>query len=168
MSVFFDFDDVDAFTTGAVGEPGQRTFFMQVRRMGERVTIKCEKQHSSALADTILQIVSGQPSPADRPLPMAMELGDVSDVAFTLGGISLGFDPDTRRVIIQFEEAIPVNEDGELDEDFNGGKVRASITVGQAMAFVDIAQSVVSAGRPNCLFCGQPIDPLGHLCPRMN
>jgi hypothetical protein len=27
---------------------------------------------------------------------------------------------------------------------------------------------VVNAGRAPCPFCGSPIDPAGHLCPRAN
>jgi hypothetical protein len=27
---------------------------------------------------------------------------------------------------------------------------------------------VVSAGRPACPFCSQPLDPSGHICPRAN
>jgi uncharacterized repeat protein (TIGR03847 family) len=37
-----------------------------------------------------------------------------------------------------------------------------------ARAFVARAQTVVSAGRPACQFCGGPIDPDGHICPRAN
>ena len=31
MGISFDFDDVDAFTVGTVGRPGQRTFLLQAR-----------------------------------------------------------------------------------------------------------------------------------------
>jgi uncharacterized repeat protein (TIGR03847 family) len=37
-----------------------------------------------------------------------------------------------------------------------------------ARSFVRRAQTVVSAGRPPCQFCGNPLDPEGHLCPRAN
>ena len=37
-----------------------------------------------------------------------------------------------------------------------------------ARAFCERAEAVVSAGRPSCDFCGNPLDPDGHLCPRMN
>ena len=97
-----------------------------------------------------------------------MELADDDSVAFVVGGISLGFDVELGRVIVQFDEAVPLDEDGNEPEDFNGGKVRVAITVGQAVAFAEVAAEVVSAGRPNCLFCGKPIDPNGHICPRMN
>ena len=42
------------------------------------------------------------------------------------------------------------------------------LTPAQARVFATRAASVVSAGRPPCQFCGGPIDPSGHLCPRAN
>jgi uncharacterized repeat protein (TIGR03847 family) len=38
----------------------------------------------------------------------------------------------------------------------------------QARAFARRCARVVSAGRPACPFCGQPLDPTGHICPRAN
>jgi uncharacterized repeat protein (TIGR03847 family) len=43
-----------------------------------------------------------------------------------------------------------------------------SLAPAAARAFSKRAQSVVAAGRPPCQFCGQPLDPAGHLCPRAN
>ena len=37
-----------------------------------------------------------------------------------------------------------------------------------ARSFAARAESVVAAGRPSCPFCGGPMDPDGHLCPRAN
>jgi hypothetical protein len=51
MGEFHDFDEVDAFTVGAVGRPGQRVFLLQARRGRQRVTVKCEKQQAAAIAD---------------------------------------------------------------------------------------------------------------------
>ncbi|MCB1239503.1 MAG: DUF3090 family protein, partial [Tetrasphaera sp.] len=30
------------------------------------------------------------------------------------------------------------------------------------------AGALVAAGRPPCPFCGQALDPSGHICPRAN
>ena len=40
---YFEFEDVDTFTTGALGKPGARTFFLQARQGRTRVAVKCEK-----------------------------------------------------------------------------------------------------------------------------
>ncbi len=37
-----------------------------------------------------------------------------------------------------------------------------------ARSFARRCASVVAAGRPPCPFCGRPLDPAGHLCPRAN
>ncbi len=50
MTVYFEFDEVDAFTTGTIGRPGQRTFFLQARGGGRRGSIKCEKPQAAAVA----------------------------------------------------------------------------------------------------------------------
>ena len=42
------------------------------------------------------------------------------------------------------------------------------LEAGPARAFVQRAELVIEAGRPDCPFCGSPIDPEGHLCVRAN
>ena len=79
MSVFYEFDDVDAFTTGTVGVPGNRTFFMQVRSEGQRVTVKCEKQQTAAIVQYLRKVLSDLPPPEDRPMPGALELAEPVD-----------------------------------------------------------------------------------------
>ena len=51
MSLYFEFDSTDSFTAGALGEPGKRTFVLQVRAEGQRITIKCEKEQVAALSE---------------------------------------------------------------------------------------------------------------------
>jgi uncharacterized repeat protein (TIGR03847 family) len=170
VGVYYDFDEVDAFTVAAPGEPGRRTFLLQVRRGGTRLTIKCEKQQAAAIADYLRKVLDDAPAPTDRPVDGVMELVEPTDPLFVLGPVGLGYDREHDRVVIQLEEVIPVDEDGEVvaEEDDDRGTVRLFLTRSQAAAFCEQADRVVAAGRPNCIFCGQPIDPQGHRCPRMN
>jgi uncharacterized repeat protein (TIGR03847 family) len=46
--------------------------------------------------------------------------------------------------------------------------LRVELTRGQALAFAGRAAELMASGRPSCRFCGLPIDPEGHPCPRMN
>ena len=46
--------------------------------------------------------------------------------------------------------------------------LRVLIPLGYAESFAKRAIAVVGAGRAPCPFCGGPIDPSGHLCPRAN
>ena len=169
MAAYFELDDVDAFTAGAIGRPGQRVFYLQARADGRRVTIKCEKQQAGALGQYLDRLLEDLPTPDGAPIDAALELMTPLDAVFVLGPIGLGYDTDLDRFVIVLEEVVPVDDDGEpLVEAEDRGKVRFRITRSQARAFARKADEVVAAGRASCVFCGQPMDPDGHPCPRMN
>jgi uncharacterized repeat protein (TIGR03847 family) len=168
VSVFFEFDDVSAFTVGTVGRPGERVFLLQARSDGDRVTIKCEKQQTAAIVQYLRKLLADLPPPEDRPMPGALEMRPPLDAAFVLGSIGLGYDRANDRVLIQLDEVGEVDEEGELVDDVDRGHVRLYVSRGQAAAFCDHADGVVEAGRPPCPWCSFPIDPDGHDCPRMN
>jgi uncharacterized repeat protein (TIGR03847 family) len=170
MGVYFDFDDVDSFTVGAVGQPGQRTFLLQARRGRERVTVKCEKQQAAAIADYLRKVLNDLPPAEDRPMPSSLELAAPLDVAFVLGPVGLGYERANDRVLVQLDEIVPVDEDGELDPEAleDRSRVRVLLTRGQVEAFCEQADQLIAAGRPPCRWCSLPIDPDGHICPRMN
>ena len=93
---------------------------------------------------------------------------DSESFDFVVAPIGVAYDRELDRVVIQLDEMVPIDENGEPDPDVVAGRVRGLITRGQALAFCDHADEVVAAGRPNCRWCGFPIDPDGHPCPRMN
>src|SRR6266545_3193948 len=130
MGVFFEFDEVDAFTVGVEGEPGHRSFFLQCRRGGTRVTIKCEKQQASAIAAYLRRVLHDLPQPDDRPLPAALELVPPLDAAFVLGPVGLGYDRANDRLLIQLEEIVAVDDEGEPDPEAaaDRGHVRMFLT----------------------------------------
>jgi uncharacterized repeat protein (TIGR03847 family) len=168
VTIFYEFDEVAAFTVGTVGRPGERTFLLQARGEGQRVTVKCEKQQTAAIVQYQRRVLADLPPAEDRPLAAAFELRDPIDAAFVVGPIGLGYDRSSDRVLIQLEEVGDVDEEGEPVEDDDRGHVRLYLSRGQAAAFCDHADAVVEAGRPPCQWCGLPIDPDGHACPRMN
>lgn len=180
MGAYFEFDDVDTFAAAAVGEPGSRVFYLHARAGRQRVTVRCEKQQVSAIAQYLRRVLSDLPPPEDRPLPDAVDLsGAAGQEAFVLGPIGLGYDRGNDRVLVQLEELVPADLSDDDDEDdppvvdemlddLDRGKVRLYMTRGQAAAFCEQADHLVAAGRPSCLWCGNPIDPDGHPCPRMN
>jgi uncharacterized repeat protein (TIGR03847 family) len=91
--------------------------------------------------------------------------------------MTLSWDPSDERIVIEvfpFTEAAVVSPE-QLDEDLDDltepepeEVFLVRIPAGEARAFVKRVGQVVSAGRPDCPFCGQPIDPTGHLCVRAN
>lgn len=165
--IFYEFESVDTFTTGAVGRPGARTFFLQARQGPTRVAVKCEKQQVAAISQFLRRVLNDLPPPEDRPVPAALELVEPVEQAFVLGPIGLGYDQRNDRLVVQLEEIGMVDEDG---DDLPGydGHVRLYVTRGQAAAFCEHADRVIAAGRPDCRWCSLPIDPDGHACPRMN
>jgi uncharacterized repeat protein (TIGR03847 family) len=164
---FYEFDEVDAFTTGAVGRPGERVFFLQARVGRQRVAVKCEKQQVAAIVEYLRRVLKDLPPPEDRPVEGALELATPVDQVFVLGPIGLGYDRTSDKLVVQLEELVPVDDDGE-PVTTEQGHVRLYVTRSQANAFCDHAEQVVAAGRPSCQWCAFPIDPDGHPCPRMN
>ncbi len=171
MSTSHDFDQVDAFTVGAVGRPGQRVFLIQARAGRALVTVKCEKQQAAALADYLRRVLHDLPPPDDRPAPGTPALAEPLEPDFVLGPIGLGYDRASDRVLVQLEELVVVeDEDDEVDvgDEVERSRLRVQLTRGQVVSFCEQTDAIVSAGRPPCRWCSLPIDPSGHACPRMN
>jgi uncharacterized repeat protein (TIGR03847 family) len=66
-------------------------------------------------------------------------------------------------------EAVPGEEEVtvvEVPEDQT--ILRVVIGPQEARSFAGRCQRTVKAGRPDCPFCGGPLDPTGHVCPRAN
>jgi uncharacterized repeat protein (TIGR03847 family) len=172
MTVFYEFEEVDSFTSGAIGQPGQRVFYLQARAGDRLVTVRCEKQQVAAIADYLKRVMVDLPPPEDRSLGGPGELQQPIDAVFVLGPIGLGYDRSSDRIVVQLEEMLPGGIDPEdvddVDDDVDRGQIRVYVKRSQAAAFCDRAEQVVAAGRPNCQWCDLPIDPDGHPCPRMN
>ena len=178
MSESFEMVDPDYFTTGAVGAPGQRVFYLQGRQARTVVTLKVEKEQIAALADYLAGMLAKLPEAGtvsgDLPLLEPLE------PAWAVGALGLGYDESADRLVVVANEATErEEEDGEEegseaaeaaqgDEADDGATARFLITRAQASAFVDRARALVRAGRPICPMCSQPKDPQGHICPRSN
>lgn len=174
----YTFDTPDRFVAGTIGEPGDRTFFLQAKKGGEVVSVALEKTQVAVLAqqlDALLDILSdrgveGVPTAADPALSDDAPLGEPLVEAFRVGAMALAWDGEDDRVVI---EAAAIPEDGEssaedTDDDEADGPdlVRIRIDGPTARAFVERAVRVVAAGRPLCPKCGEPLDPQGHICTR--
>lgn len=162
MSVYRDFEQADAFTTGAVGQPGARTFFLQVGDAESILSIKCEKEQIAALATFLRKTLDDAPAVTES-VDTPQSLIEPLDSAFVLGSIGLAYDRREDRVVLQFEEVAPDDE-----SDIDTSRVRARVTRAQAAAFCETAERLVKAGRPPCIYCGLPVNRDGHACPRMN
>jgi uncharacterized repeat protein (TIGR03847 family) len=84
----------------------------------------------------------------------------------------MAWDVETEKIVFELREAQSSDEDEDevlfSEEDLSGDLLRVHVTPSYAQSFAKRAEMVVGAGRPQCPFCGIPIDPSGHLCPRAN
>jgi uncharacterized repeat protein (TIGR03847 family) len=182
--VVHEFDPPERFVAGTVGPPGQRTFFLQARSGVRVVSVALEKQQVAALAERIDELLdevmaSGtneQVVPAVAPVALedSQPLEQPIEEEFRAGTMTLSWDPQIERIVIEvfpFTEAAVVSPD-QVDEDFEEPEPEelflVRISAAMARAFVQRTAQVLEAGRPSCPFCGNPIDPDGHLCVRAN
>lgn len=174
MSTSYEIGEPDVFTAGTVGEPGQRVFYIQVRQEDLVLSLRCEKQQVAALAEYLQGLLEDlEPAPLGPPAPEADLTEPVQDL-WTVGAIGVAYDEPHDRIVVVLEELVITDEEEDeildeiLDELTTNASVRVELTRAQAVAFVSRGRSLVEAGRPACRFCGLPIDPEGHPCPRMN
>jgi uncharacterized repeat protein (TIGR03847 family) len=181
--VIHSYDPPERFIAGTVGQPGQRTFFLQARAGTRMTSVVLEKQQVSVLATRIDELLdevmnTGQESTVPAVAPVDLEdsepLEQPIDEEFRAGTMTLSWDAEDERVVL---EVFPYNEDAvaapdqpeeEIEEPEPDELFVVRLPAGLARAFSKRAQAVVAAGRQPCPFCGGPVDPEGHLCPRAN
>jgi uncharacterized repeat protein (TIGR03847 family) len=193
----YSFDSPDRFICGTVGQPGQRTFYLQASKGGQVVSVALEKAQVAVLAERLatllLQLKQGGVAIGDEDMLRATpKLSEPVIEQFRVGTLTLGWDGDRERVVIEARELTEDDEDVEdedededgdedtdedeqdqptlLASDFTDGPdvVRVQLDADAALAFASGALAVVQAGRPPCPQCGAPLDPIGHFCPRRN
>jgi uncharacterized repeat protein (TIGR03847 family) len=169
----------ERFVAGAVGQPGDRAFYLQARS-GRRVTsVGLEKFQVTLLAERLEELLDEvlRRSGGDAPVPAVTpaELRDDGPLEqpveeeFRVGTMALAWDPEDEQVVIEAQEVTEAEDDAEVgDDDPAIAVLRVRITAAQARAFAERALQVVAAGRPPCPLCGLPLDTAGHVCPRQN
>jgi uncharacterized repeat protein (TIGR03847 family) len=165
-----DVDPCQHITADAIGQPGQRVFYLQAWQAARTVTIILEKIQLQSLAVGIEQFIA-QIASQNPDLPEAgaeyveeqMRIHPPVEPIFRAGEIGLGYDKDRDLVVIVTREILA---DGEEADD--AAVIRFWCTRSQARALARWGQDVIQRGRPICPQCGQPIDPEGHFCPKKN
>ena len=172
------FDPPDRFVAGTVGQPGDRTFYLQASAGGRVVSVALEKVQVAVLAERLEELLEEvrRRGAADVPVTAPRELEDTAPLdapveeEFRVGAMGLAWDGEDDRVVV---EALAQTEDEVdveplVDTDEGPEALRVRITAEAARAFIKRAQRVVAAGRPPCPLCSLPLDPAGHVCPRQN
>ena len=152
---------------GTIGEPGERAFFIQARSKGRVISVALEKAQVQAIANRLELIVAevkkSNPLISVESFPQDdAPLETPVDEEFQVGAISLAWNELDQLLSFELYEL----EDYEQDEE--GQVLEINFSLGMAITFAQRSKALVSAGRLPCPFCGIPIDPRGHLCPRAN
>lgn len=164
----YDLDPVTRITAHAVGQPGQRIFYIQARRHAQLVSLVAEKEQVNALAQAIEQLLEGltEKNPLlstseDTVTFYDMNLEEPLEAQFRIAQMGIGYDNERDLVVLVMQ--------GLTDDDNDQAPTaRFSATRDQMRALSRHAVDVVAKGRKICGNCAQPIDPDGHFCPRRN
>jgi uncharacterized repeat protein (TIGR03847 family) len=176
----FVFDPPERFVAGTVGQPGDRTFYLQASGGGRTVSVALEKLQVSVLAERLEELLEEVrrrgadevPAVAPRELDDTAPLDAPVEEEFRVGTMGLAWDGELDRVVVEALAQSDAETEPEVeplsDAEEGPAVLRVVITAAAARAFVVRAQRVVAAGRPPCPLCGLPLDPEGHICPRQN
>lgn len=165
-----DLKPVTHITTDAIGQPGQRVFYIQGWQDERTVSLIVEKVQIQSLAVGLEQfLVEVSEKYADLPEASAdydeekMHIQPPVDPLFRVGEIGLGYDVETDLIVLIAHEILA---EGVAQEE--ASVVRYWCTRSQLRAMCRWGMEVASQGRPLCPQCGQPMDPSGHFCPKRN
>jgi uncharacterized repeat protein (TIGR03847 family) len=174
---FYFFDQPRRFVVGTVGQPGERTFFLQASDSGRVVSVALEKAQVLVLADRMEQLLTEMASRTGFELPDELApdtepLESPIDEEFRVAAMGLAYDTDSGLIVVEAQAQADSPEEAEstLLEDTEDGPaaLRVRLAHPAAAEFVERARRVIGAGRPPCPLCNQPLDAQGHVCPRSN
>jgi uncharacterized repeat protein (TIGR03847 family) len=148
----FYFDPPDRFVTGTVGEPGQRTFFLQARKASQVVSVVLEKVQVQVLAERLDQLLdeleergvteatagaaTTDTGPLDEPLVEA----------FRATTLTLGWDADAGLVLVEARaEPIEVEIEAADDDDDDDDEGEDEDDEGSSELDASLAASILAA-----------------------
>lgn len=167
----------DRFVAGTVGEPGNRTFYLQAVHDKRVVSVMLEKQQVAVLAERIGALLNEVHRRFGTPLPPEADVSDLGplitplDAEFRVGTMGLGWDAEAQSVVVELLAVSDTEFDASVildDAEEGPDAVRVFLTPESAREFAARSNRVISAGRPPCPLCDEPLDPAGHLCVRTN
>ena len=167
MARHIELNPVSHLTIGTVGLPGQRTFYLQGSRGSQIISLVIEKEQAAMLAGSFESLVEElarkypiDPRESHEPIWTDMRLREPVEALFRVGNMGLGYNEESDQIVLVAYELV---EEGEEPNVVSYWASRAQI-----QALIQYIPEVVTAGRPICGNCGNPIDPEGHFCPNRN
>jgi len=174
-------DPVQSFVVCAIGEPGAREFFLQIESGQGQTTISIEKEQAIGLVNKLEELLRELRRRKIYPKSVPnLSLANISpnypiDENFRAGLMGITWLSDEERIAIEIQELstdpliqdlLPIGD--EISGEYAPEIARAILSIEQAKLFTVRTMEIVNSGRQPCPFCGLPINPAGHLCPRAN
>ncbi len=144
------------FVVGAIGEPGNRIFMIQVDVDDRSRWYVLEKGQVAALAIEAQGLLATIDFEGGAGVESAGQLEPPDEIEFRVTEMHLGYSETSGMVTL-------LVAGGESDEQHE-----YAITPSQLEAVVELGSIAVAAGRPACPKCGLAMDPDGHICPTSN
>jgi uncharacterized repeat protein (TIGR03847 family) len=120
----FYFDPPDRFVAGTIGEPGQRTFFLQARKASQVVSVALEKVQVQVLAERLDQLLDEleqrgvTEAATDEGTTDTAPLDEPLVEAFRATTLTLGWDADAGLVLVEARaEPIEIELEAADDDD---------------------------------------------------
>ena len=142
------------------------------------MSVMLEKQQVAVLAERIAALLVEVNRRFGTPLPPETEVDDLSplvtpvDAEFRVGTMGLGWDAEAQTVVVELLAVTETEFDASVvldDAEEGPDAVRVFLSPGVGAAVRRPARTrVISAGRPPCPLCDEPLDPEGHICVRTN
>src|SRR5258708_23099165 len=143
----YTYDPPERFVAGRVGQPGERTFYLQASGNGRVTSVALEEGQGSRLAERLEELLDDELRSSGRKssVPAAAPVGLADDgpldlpllEEFRVGVIALAWDAETERVVIEAQEEseTPVEyRADDVPEDGPGG-LPVRITAAAPRAF---------------------------------
>jgi len=162
---FIGLGHVDFITVGTKGPPGERTFYLQAAQGDLVISLLIEKEQAAALSLSIHQLLAELGGvPEGEVLPTDLDLREPVRPLFRVASLGLGYDA-VKDAILIVARALMV----EVAEEVEAPEVHFWGTRAQMFALAERAAEVVTAGRPRCPLCHEPLEPgEAHVCSRGN
>jgi uncharacterized repeat protein (TIGR03847 family) len=117
----FQFDPPDRFVAGTIGQPGNRTFFLQARRAGQIVSVVLEKVQVAVLAERLGVLLDeleerGIAQPTAPVMADSSPLDEPLNETFRATTLTLGWDGDTEQILVEARAEADDDEDEDDDD----------------------------------------------------
>ena len=146
MARHIELNPVSFLTIGTIGEPGQRTFYLQGSGSSETVSLTIEKEQAATLAanfESLLKELAEKhpttPSEQEDTVWRDMRLKEPVQALFRVGNMGLGYNEETDQIVLVAYELV--------DEDEEPNVVSYWATREQVKLLIAQTNSIVKKGR---------------------